>query len=157
MTGFGDRVDEFYNTLGRTGREITPPPDTSRYTVDEVLRGISRDGGRYPLTILLAVYMNEKAKVGFTEGDTVKVHPAVAHGEHGPGWFGYDEMFETETATVTNVQFSPHWDRWMVDIRYADTYRRSGFTGKIHHRGEPGIFTFAPADLFRLENAKVQT
>jgi hypothetical protein len=150
-----DKVSDYYDELGRTGRDITPPPDTSRYTVDEVLRGISRDGGRYPLTILLAVYMKEKAKVGFTEGDTVKVMPAVARRDHGPGWQGYEEMFEAEPATVTEVQFSPSHDCWHVSIRYANTYRRSGFTGEIYDRGKPGIFTFRPTSLFRLD-AKVQ-
>ena len=151
MTDFRDQVDAYYNTLGRAGREITPPPPDARPTVDEVLRGLSSDGGRYPLTILLAVYMKEKAKVGFTEGDTVKVMPAVARRDHGPGWFGYDEMFEAETATVVDVQFSPHWDTWMVDIRYENTYRRSRFTGEIHDRGKPGMFTWRPKDLIRLD------
>jgi len=155
MTGFYDQVDAYYDTLGKTGRQITPPASDARPTVDEVLRGLSRDGGRYPLTILLAVYMKEKAKIGFTEGDTVKVTPAAASRDHGPGWSGYEEMFAAETATVTEVQFSPHHDCWHVSIRYTNTYRRSKFTAEIYDRKKPGIFTFRPEDLFHLD-AKVQ-
>ncbi len=144
-------LDAYYAALGQVGRERATPPRNDGYTVDEVLRGISPDGGKYPLRILLAVYLKAKNEIHFTEGDTVKVHPQYAAGPHGNGWVGYEQMFADETAVVNEVKFSPLANEWFATIRYYNPYRWSDWQNKMFHDDKPASFVWAVDRLIRVE------
>lgn len=140
-------IDEELARLAELGKHA--PYVDDKPTVDEVLRGISKDGGLWSLKVLLGGYLESKSRVGFAEGDTVKVRKPFIASLCTQGWAGYQAMFHDSVATVVEVRFSPVHRRWIVDIRYEVPYyyapRNQDFV--LYVKTHPNIFMMWPEHL----------
>lgn len=146
--------------LASRGRAVRPST-TGIVSVDDVLFGISRDGGLYALKVLLGGYLDAQSRVGFAEGDKVRVRRRYVESLNRDGWKGYSAMFHDATATVLRVQYSPHHSKWYVDVEYPTPYYYAQHWGsnpepryELYVKDRPSVFMMWPEHLKLVRRAK---
>ena len=143
-------IDDLYIALGEEGRKQVDVT-SSRPSVDEVLRGITSDGGDYALRCLLGPYLKAQRATGFATGDTVIVVPEEIDRLCDNGWSGSEAMFHDYVGEVIRVGFSPYHDSFIIDVCFDPCYRywrkndRDEF--HLHISDGPRIYMFRPESL----------